>query len=369
MTQQLFQPCNLGPLRLKNRTVMAPMTRCRAGAGDVPTPLMAEYYAQRAGAGLIVSEGVPVCPQGRGYLWTPGLYTPEQVAGWRLVADAVHAAGGLIFAQVWHVGRISHPSLQPDGGAPEGPTDAAAEGATCFGFDDQGNPGYLPTGRPQALDAAGIERVIRAFAEAAANARSAGLDGVEVHGANGYLFDQFLNSGVNTRTDGYGGSPAGRCRLLLEAVDAAAGRIGAERVGVRISPNGRFNAMPEDPQMEATFLYLAAELDRRGLAYLHINDQASFGQPAIPAELLPKLRAAFRGPIILCGSYDAVRAQAALDAGLGDLIGFGVPFIANPDLPARLEHGWPLNPPDQATFYGGDARGYTDYPRYSWAGA
>jgi 2,4-dienoyl-CoA reductase-like NADH-dependent reductase (Old Yellow Enzyme family) len=362
MTHPLFSSFKLGPLQLRNRTVMAPMTRCRASEGDVPNGLMAEYYAQRASAGLIITEGTPVSPQGRGYLWTPGIYTPEQLAGWRGIAEAVHAKGGHLFAQIWHVGRVSHTSLQPDGGAPEGPMDEHPQEAGCFAYDEDGNPGNVPTSPPQALDAAGIVRVREAFVQAARNAREAGLDGVEIHAANGYLFDEFLNSGVNRRDDAYGGSVENRCRFLLETLDAVADAIGMDRTGVRISPNGRFNDMPEDPQMEATFLYLAAELERRKVAFLHINDQATFGMPAIPDGLLPKIRAAFSGPIILCGGYDAQRAREAIDAGLADLVAFGVPFIANPDLPARLENNWPLNEADRDTFYGGDGKGYTDYP-------
>jgi len=365
MPHPLFSPFDLKGLPLKNRLVMAPMTRCRAAEGDVPTPLMAEYYAQRATAGLIVTEGVPVAPQGRGYLWTPGIYTPQQVAGWRAIADAVHAANGIIFAQIWHVGRISHTSLQPDGAAPAGPTEQAAEGANCFGIGENGQPGYVATSIPHPLSKQEIDEVVGWFAQAAENAQQAGLDGVEIHGANGYLFDQFLNSVLNTRRDAYGGAtPENRCRLLLETVDGVVARIGAARVGVRISPNGRFNAMPEDPKMEETFLYLAGELERRGIAYLHINDQRTFELPAIPDALLPKLRAAFSGPLILCGGYDRARALAAIDSGLADLIGFGVPFLANPDLPARIEHDWPLNTPIRETFYGGGAEGYTDYPLY-----
>lgn len=367
MTHKLFDSYTLKSLPLKNRIVMAPMTRCRAGDGDTPTPLMAEYYAQRASAGLIVTEGTPVSPKGRGYLWTPGIYSPEQIAGWRGVADAVHQAGGKLFAQIWHVGRVSHISLQPDGEAPESPTDEQPADAGCFAFDPDGNPGQVPVSRPKALDADGIARVRGQFAQAARNAMEAGMDGVEIHGANGYLFDQFLNSGVNTRSDAYGGSIENRCRFLLETVDAVAGAIGAARTGVRISPNGQFNAMPQDPEMEALFIYLAEELERRGVAYLHINDQATFGMPAIPDGLIPKIRAAFRGPIILCGGYDADRAHGAIGEGFADLVAFGVPFIANPDLPARLEHRWPLNEPDRDSFYGGGEQGYTDYPFYDKA--
>lgn len=365
MTHKLFKPYDLKSLSLKNRMVMAPMTRCRAGEGDIPTPLMADYYAQRSTAGLIISEGIPVSQRARGYLWTPGIYTAEQVAGWGQVTKAVHDAGGRMFAQIWHVGRISHQSLQPDEGAPEGPTDEQPEDATCFAYDENGNPGNVPTSRPRALDAAGIARIRQEFVQAARNAREAGMGGVEIHGANGYLFDAFLNSVVNTRSDAYGGSVENRCRLLLETVDAVAASIGAGRTGVRISPNGRFNAMPEDPEMEATFLYLAGELDRRGIAYLHINDQATFGMPAIPQGLIPKIRAVFRGPIILCGGYDAPRALAAIDDGSADLVAFGVPYLANPDLPARLENGWPLNEADRDSFYGGGEKGYSDYPVYS----
>jgi 2,4-dienoyl-CoA reductase-like NADH-dependent reductase (Old Yellow Enzyme family) len=280
------------------------------------------------------------------------------------VTKAVHDAGGRIFAQIWHVGRVSHQSLQPDEDAPEGPTSEQPEDATCFAYDENGNPGNVATSRPRALDVDGIARVREAFVQAAVHAREARMDGVEIHGANGYLFDEFLNSVVNSRSDTYGGSVENRCCFLLETVDAVADAIGAERTGVRISPNGRFNAMPEDPEMEATFLHLAAELNRRGIAYLHINDQATFGMPAIPEGLIPKLRAVFRGPIILCGGYDAPRAQAAIDEGLADLVAFGVPYLANPDLPARLENGWPLNEADRDTFYGGGEKGYTDYPAY-----
>ncbi len=288
MPHKLFSPYKLKSLPLKNRMVMAPMTRCRAGDGDIPTPLMAKYYAQRTTAGLIVTEGTPVSSKGRGYLWTPGIYTTEQISGWSRVAKAVHDSDGRIFVQIWHVGRISHQNLQPNGGSPEGPTDQQPEDAVCFTNDKDGNPGNVPISRPQALDDNGIARIQEEFVQAARNAREAGMDGVEIHGANGYLFDEFLNSVVNTRSDAYGGSVENRCRLLLETVDAVADAIGAERTGVRISPNGRFNAMPEDPEMEATFIHLAEQLDRRGIAYLHINDQATFGMPAIPDGLIQK---------------------------------------------------------------------------------
>jgi 2,4-dienoyl-CoA reductase-like NADH-dependent reductase (Old Yellow Enzyme family) len=364
MSRKLFEPYVLKAVSLKNRIVMAPMTRCRAGEGDVPTRLMAEYYSQRATAGLIITEGIPVYPKARGYLWTPGIYTVDQIEGWREVATAVHDAGSVIFTQIWHTGRVSHQTLQPDGGAPEGPTDEQPEKAICFAYDQNGNPDYVPTSRPQALDSKGISRVRETFVQAAINTRKAGLDGVEIHAANGYLFDQFLNSMVNTRIDNYGGTVENRCRLLLEVVDEIADVIGMDRIGVRISPNGLFNAMPEDPEMEKTFLYLAAELDRRAICYLHINDQASFDMPAIPEALIPKIRNVFHGPIILCGGYDAPRADQAISEGIADLVAFGVSYLANPDLPARLKNGWPLNEADQSSFYGGGEKGYTDYPMY-----
>jgi len=366
MTHKLFSEYELNEnITLKNRIVMAPMTRCRAGQGDVPNSLMAAYYAQRASAGLIITEGTPVSSKARGYLWTPGVYTQAQIDGWSKVADAVHQSNGLIFMQIWHVGRISHKSIQPDGGAPEGPTDELSPDTMCFAFDEDGSPGNVPTSKPKAVDSHDIERIKNEFVQAAKNARKAGIDGVEIHGANGYLFDEFLNSIINTRNDNYGGSIENRCRFLLQVVDAVSAAIGADRTGVRISPNGRFNDIPEDPEMEETFVYLAGELDKRRIAFLHINDQRTFGLPAIPEGLIPKVSNAFTGPIILCGGYDAERAMKDIDDGIADLVAFGVPYLANPDLPARLENGWTLNEADRDTFYGGAEKGYTDYPIYS----
>ena len=365
MTHKLFEPFQLGDsISLKNRVVMAPMTRCRSGDGDIPTSLMATYYSQRASAGLIITEGTPVSPKARGYLWTPGIYTQEQIDGWTQVSSAVHQNDGQIFMQIWHVGRISHQSLQPDAAMPEGPTDDLSSETVCFALDEDGNPGNVPTSRPKAIDAEGIERIKDEFTQAALNARQAGMDGVEIHGANGYLFDEFLSSIINTRQNDYGGSIENRCRFLLEVVDSVSDAIGAERTGVRISPNGRFNDIPEDPEMEATFIFLSRELSQRGIAFLHINDQGTFGLPSIPEGFVPKIRNAFAGPIILCGGYNAQSAQHAIDQGIAELVAFGVPFIANPDLPARLEHGWPLNEADRDSFYGGDEKGYTDYPNY-----
>jgi 2,4-dienoyl-CoA reductase-like NADH-dependent reductase (Old Yellow Enzyme family) len=262
------------------------------------------------------------------------------------------------------VGRVSHYSVQPDNGLPIGPSDKLDQHVVCFAYDDAGNPANVPVSRPRAMDESDIKLVRDEFVQAAINARESGMDGVEIHGANGYLFDQFLNSIVNTRTDHYGGSVENRCRLLLETVDAVIDAIGADMTGVRISPNGRYNAMPEDPEMEATFIDLAEELARRKIVYLHVNDQSSFGLPAIPESLLAKIRSVFPGTMILCGGYDARRAQDAIDSGIADLVAFGASYLANPDLPARLEHGWPLNEADQSSFYGGGEEGYTDYPAH-----
>ena len=362
MTHKLFESFQLKSLTLSNRCVMAPMTRCRALDDDQPNALMAEYYAQRASAGLIITEGVPVSDRGRGYLWTPGISTPAQIAGWKQVAEAVHAKGGKLFLQAWHVGRVSHTSLHTDGASPEGPTNQQAPEAVCFAYDDDGQPGYVPVSQPNAMEPADFARVTADFVKAAEQSIQIGIDGIELHAENGYLFDQFLNAVVNSRNDAYGGSPENRCRFLLDTLDQMTRAIGSARIGVRISPNGRFNAMPEDPHMHETFAYLADQLSQRDIAYLHINDQTTFGLPAIPDDLLTMLRERFDGNLMLCGGFDADRARQAIDSGLADLVAFGVPFIANPDLPARMQQGWPLNEPQRDTFYGGGAEGYTDYP-------
>ncbi|MBZ0092677.1 MAG: alkene reductase [Sulfuricellaceae bacterium] len=358
----LFEAYQLGGINLSKRIVMGPMTRCRAAQpGNVPTALMAEHYAQRASAGLIVSEGAPVSPQGHGYLWTPGIYTPQQVQGWKLVTEAVHGKGGHIFAQIWHVGRVSHISLQENGQAPVSAGGAAAQ-ANCFAYDENGNPGNVPCSPPQPLTADGIRAVVEDFRRATANALAAGFDGVEIHGANGYLFDQFLNSQLNTRSDAYGGSLANRARLLLDAVDAAIAEAGAQRVGVRLSPHGGFNDMPEDPDTEAMVCYLAEELERRGVVYIHFMDQVSFGFKPIGEGLLREVKKRYRGTVIVCGGMSKEQGERYLAEGLADLIGFGQLFISNPDLPERLRRNAELAQPDQATFYGGGAAGYTDYP-------
>ena len=352
----LFTPIQLGPYRLPNRVVMAPLTRNRAGPGNVPGPLNAEYYAQRACAGLIVSEASQVTPEGQGYPATPGVHSAEQVAGWRLVTDAVHSRGGRIFLQLWHVGRISHPSLQPGGALPVAPSAVrpAGEAITLEGLK--------PFVTPRALALEEIPGVVQAYRAGAANAREAGFDGVEVHAANGYLLDQFLRDGTNRRTDRYGGSLENRARLMMEVVEAVCGVWGADRVGARLSPLQPFNDM-RDSDPRATFTYAVHALNAFGLAYLHITEMGTEAPGAAgPAFDLHELRRAWQGRYMTNGGYDRDRANAALAAGDADLVAFGVPFLANPDLPERFRRGAPLNPPNPDTFYGGGAEGYTDYP-------
>lgn len=347
MAQTLFTPTRIGDVALRSRIAMAPMTRNRS-PGAVPNDLNALYYGQRASAGLIITEGVTPDAGGRGYIDIPGLYNAEQVAGWRKVADAVHASGGAIFAQVMHTGRISHPDFL-DGGTPVAPSAVAAKGDI---FTKEG-PKPMPV--PRALDAAEIPAVIATYGRAARLAREAGLDGVEIHGANGYLPAQFLSTNANLRTDEWGGSVENRARFLIGAVTAAAEAIGPGRVGLRVNPGGTFNDVA-DTDPEATLTYIATALRGRGLAYLHLVGGAySYDAAGIARRL-------FDGPLILNGSYDATRAEADLAAGRADLIAFGSSFLANPDLPERLRTGAALNAPDAKTFYGGDARGYTDYP-------
>ncbi len=348
-TEILFTPVRIGPLELANRVVMAPMTRNRAGAGDVPQPLNAEYYRQRAAAGLIITEASQISPQGKGYPGTPGIYSAEQIAGWQKVTDAVHKEGGRIFLQLWHVGRISHPSLQLDNAVPVAPSAIKPEGNAMTAT------GLQPFVTPRALEAAELPGIVEAYRQAALNAQEAGFDGVEIHAANGYLLDQFLRDGSNHRTDAYGGSIENRSRLLLEVVEVVSKAIGAGRTGVRLSPVGAFNDM-KDSDPAAIFLHVARQLGSRGLAYLHVfeTDPTGFDWAA--------LKQAFGGRYIANGAYDKARAAAALSSGRADLVAFGVPFIANPDLVTRLKNDAPLAAPDTATFYGGTEKGYTDYP-------
>lgn len=365
MTDLLFTPIRLGALDLPNRIVMAPLTRSRAAAGNVPSDLAIEYYRQRASAGLIITEGTQISAQGQGYAWTPGIHTQAQMEGWARVAQAVHHEGGRIVMQLWHVGRVSHPVFQPGGARPVAPTTMPVP-AKAFIPGEDGRGAFTDVPEPQALTIAGIQLIIADYAQAARNAIAAGLDGVEIHGANGYLLDQFLNSASNWRTDRYGGSPENRARLMLEVVDAVCAAVGSSRVGLRLAPMGRAFGMNE-AEPEALFAYLIDELTKRNLAYLHLVEPSVVGREITAIDpradaLMGAIRQTFTGPILLAGGYTRQSAQAALANGRGDAIAFGRPFIANPDLPARLRIDAPLNTPDPATFYGGDARGYTDYP-------
>jgi N-ethylmaleimide reductase len=352
----ILSPFTLGPLILPNRVVMAPMTRNRAGPGNVPVPLNATYYMQRASAGLIVSEATQVSPQGVGYPGTPGIHSPEQVAGWKLVTDAVHKAGGRIYLQLWHVGRISHPSLQPGGALPVAPS-AIAPAGQAMTYD-----GMKPFVTPRALETAEIAGVVEDFRRGAENARQSGFDGVELHGANGYLIDQFLRDGSNKRTDRYGGSAANRARLLIEVTEAIVGEWDSDRVGVRLSPAAAFNDMA-DSNPAATFSAAVNELNRFGLAYLHIVEPIA-GDPVAAGEMpdIRFFRKIWRGALIGNKGYDLARANAVIRDGSADLVSFAALFLANPDLPERFRRGGPFNPPDRKTFYGGSASGYTDYP-------
>ena len=352
----LFSPVELGPYTLKNRIAMAPMTRNRAGAGNVPQELNRLYYAQRAGAGLIISEGAQISAAAVGYPATPGIYSAEQVAGWRPITDAVHAAGSRMFLQLWHCGRVSHPSLLPGGLAPVAPSAIRPAG------DAVTYEGPRPFETPRALALDEIAGIVEDYRHAARCALDAGFDGVEIHAANGYLLDQFLRDGSNHRTDAYGGSIANRARLMLEVTEAVCGVWGAERVGIRLSPLQPFNDM-RDSEPEATFSHAVEALNPFGLGYLHVTNMGH-GAPgaAGPAFDLGKLRGLWRGTYIINGGYDRARGDAAIAAGEADLVAFGVPFIANPDLPERLARNAPLNAADPATFYGGGEKGYTDYP-------
>jgi N-ethylmaleimide reductase len=349
-------PYKLGPLALPNRVVMAPMTRNRATPGGVPSPLAVTYYVQRTSAGLIITEGSQITQQGQGYPGTPGIYSPAQVAGWKLVTDAVHSASGRIFLQLWHVGRISHPSLQPDGAAPVAPSALQPAGQTMT------VNGMEPFVMPRALETREVTAVVEDFRRAAANARTAGFDGVELHGANGYLIDQFLRDKTNQRTDRYGGSALNRARFLLEVTEAIVGEWGGDRVGVRLAPTNPFNDIA-DSNPAATFTVAANELKRFNLAYLHIVEPLP-SDPVAAGERpdIKFFRRLWPGTLMGNKGYDLARANAALRDGTVDLVSFAALFLANPDLPERFRQASGLNTPDRATFYTGGEKGYTDYP-------
>jgi len=353
--QPIFEPFTLGALTLDNRIVMAPLTRNRAGKGLVPSELAATYYAQRASAGLIISEATQVSAQAQGYQDTPGLYTAEQIAGWRKVTDAVHAKGGRIFVQLWHVGRVSHVDLQPGGNAPVAPSAIRAATKTFV------NNGFHDVSEPRALELDELPALVEDFRQAAANAIAAGFDGVEVHGANGYLLEQFIKDGANQRTDRYGGTIENRARLLLEVTAAVAKEIGAERTGVRISPVSPASAIScSDPQPQ--YDYIAEQLSALGVVYLHVVEGATGGPRDVAPFDYDALRSRFKQVYLANNGYDLDLATDRIAQGKTDLVAFGRAFISNPDLVERLSANAPLAPLDPATLYGGGAKGYTDYP-------
>jgi len=352
----LFTPFNLGPLTLKNRVVMSPMTRNRS-LGNVPGDIVATYYEQRAAAGLIVTEGTAPSANGCGYARIPGLWTADQLAGWKKVTAGVHAKGGKIFVQLMHTGRASHPDNLPKGAKIVAPSAIALAESV---FVDPDGPKPVPV--PNALTEAEIEATIEEYAASGALAIEAGFDGVEIHGANGYLVDQFLNTASNTRTDKWGGSVENRIRFAVEVSRRLAARIGKERVGIRVSPYGAFNKMVSDAAIEDVYEQLAKELSAIGLVYIHVVDHSSMGAPEVKPSVKRKIRDGFKGAYILSGGYDAARAAADLTEKKGDLVAFGRPFLANPDLVTKLKDGKPLTAPDFATFYTPGPKGYIDYP-------
>ncbi len=353
----LFDTLSLGDLSLPNRIVMAPLTRNRAlPDGDVPHALNAEYYAQRASAGLIISEASQISAEGKGYAWTPGIYSDAQVDGWRQITDAVHAKDGRIFIQLWHVGRISHTSLQPNGQSPVAPTALAAEAQTFDGT------AFVSTSKPRALETSEMSRVVDDYRKAAINAKKAGFDGIELHAANGYLLDQFLRDGANKRSDAYGGSIENRSRLLFEVLDALTEVWPAGRIGVRLSPFSHANAL-EDSDPQATFSYVVKKISDLGIGYLHMVEGETGGTRDLPeGASIAAIRAQFKGVYMANNGYDQELAANAVDGGGVDLVAFGRAFIANPDLVERLAQSAGLNDLDPTTLYGGGAEGYTDYP-------
>lgn len=350
----LFKPLTLGDILLSNRIAMAPLTRNRAAAGNVPGPLAALYYTQRASVGLIISEATQISPMGQGYIATPGIHSAEQVAGWRKVSQAVHEADGHIFMQLWHVGRISHSSLLPDGQAPVAPSAIRAASKTFTA------EGFVDVSMPRALSIEEIAQTVADYRQAARNAIDAGFDGVEVHSANGYLIDQFLRDSSNQRSDAYGGSIENRTRFLREVVTAVSDAIGAHRVGVRFSPVSGFNDI-SDSAPQALFEAAVAQMQAIGIAYVHVIEGETGGDRSTPFDYRA-LRSHFKGVWMVNNGYDAVMAEKAISSGHADMVAIGRPLIANPDYLARIAQGAALNPLDQATLYGGDARGYTDYP-------
>ena len=370
----LNTPLQLGRHTLNNRIVLPPLTRQRsAQPGDIATDLMAEYYRQRASAGFMVSEGTQIEPRGQGYAWTPGIYTPAQIEGWRQVTDAVHVEGGVIFAQLWHVGRVSHHDLQPEGAAPVAPSAIQPQQVKAFIETAPGAGELVQPPVPRALSTQEVKDLVGLYAQAARNAIAAGFDGVEIHSANGYLVNQFISAHANQRDDEYGGSLHNRLGFLREIVEAVSAAIGAQRLGVRFSPlfSGTdqdrvyIGLVEEDPHH--TYIEAVKVLETAGIAYLSIAEADWDNAPELPETFRRAVRESFSGRIIYAGRYTAERGEKLVQAGLADLIAFGRPFIANPDLPQRLFNGWPLNPLRVEGMYGGSEQGYTDYPTYAAA--
>jgi len=352
--KNLFSDIEFGSLHLPNRIIMAPLTRMRAGE-NIPTPLMVKYYMQRASAGLIISEGSQISTQGAGYPATPGIYSAEQVEGWKAITDAIHQKGGRIFIQLWHVGRISHSSFH-NGELPVAPSAVKPDG------DAITYQGMQPFETPRALETNEIAGIVEQFKKGAENAMKAGFDGVEIHSANGYLLDQFLRDGTNKRDDEYGGSVENRARFLLEVVNAVSSVYGDDKVGVRLAPSATFNSM-SDSDPEKIFGYVAEKLNDYNLAYLHIVDALEVDiRHGAKVVSLPYLRNIYKGKIIICGGYNKEHGNAVIANGEADAVAFGALYVANPDLPERFKADAELNEPDESTFYGGDEKGYTDYP-------
>ncbi|MBA1246064.1 alkene reductase [Pseudomonas luteola] len=371
MRKSILQTTTLGAYTLKSRIVLPPLTRSRSTQpGNIPNTLMATYYQQRASAGFMVTEGTQIEPRGQGYAWTPGIYSPEQIEGWRLVTDAVHKAGGIIFAQLWHVGRVSHTSLQPEGAAPVAPSAIAAESVSVFIETGPGTGVLSAPSTPRELSTAEVKELVQFYAQAARNALDAGFDGVEIHAANGYLINQFISAHSNQRTDEYGGSLHNRLRFLREVTEAVAAVVGKDRMGVRFAPlfettdeaRVYLGLVEENPQ--ETYLEAIKVLQDVGIAYLSIAEADWDNAPELPDDFRKAVRNTFKGRIIYAGRYTLERAERVLKAGWGDLIAFGRPFIANPDLPERIANDWPWTPVDPATMYGGTEVGYIDYSRY-----
>ncbi|WP_310608500.1 alkene reductase [Buttiauxella brennerae] len=363
-SRHLFEATRVGSIETRNRIVMAPMTRSRsAQPGNIPTAMMAKYYQQRATAGLIVTEATQISPQGQGYSWTPGIHSPEQISGWRLVTDAVHQVGGKIFSQLWHVGRMSHESFHADG-KPVAPS-ALAPDAQVWVVGKDGVGRMVDSPVPRELTHRDIGQVIADYRQAALNAIDAGFDGVEVHGGNGYLIDQFLRRTSNKRTDEYGGGLTNRVRFAQEVLEAISDAIGADKTGIRLAPFITQRGM-DDPQAIEAILALAAWCEQKGIAFIHLAEADWDDAPQVPYEFRETLRATFSGAIIVAGNYTEEKAEKFLAAGIVDLVAFGRPFVANPDFPRRLAENLPLAPiGNPATLFGGSEAGYTDYPAWS----